>query len=79
MDNLQAISRNLGLSLETTRYWFQNARSSAKKSRPDGVDDINCRPEASAAPALPSAQNLPQQLPHPQSQGSQQLTQPVED
>jgi len=43
MDALQTVSRDLNLSLETTRYWFQNARSSMKKMRPDGSVEIGCR------------------------------------
>jgi hypothetical protein len=46
MEALQVICRDLNLSLETTRYWFQNARSAIKRARPDGPVEIGCRPEA---------------------------------
>ncbi len=47
LDVLGKIGADLGLSLETTRYWFQNARSSVKKTRPsDGGIEIGCRPES---------------------------------
>lgn len=62
LDSLQTISRSLGLSLESTRYWFQNARSSVKKSRvsTDGAIEIGCRPEPE-----PSPQSQPQPQPQP--------------
>lgn len=58
LEQLQNIARNLNLSLETTRYWFQNARSGQKKGRPSDVAEIGCRPE-------PSAESVPEHSDEP--------------